>query len=60
MSIVAKKRPPVIPPPDRCISSPVSVTTVSFPVAVSRQRTMRIGIAQISLKTVVNRSSLRI
>jgi hypothetical protein len=57
MSIVARNSPAPIPPPDLTISSPVSVTTVSLPVALIRVRMIRIGTAQMSRKKVLSRSS---
>jgi hypothetical protein len=62
MSIVAMKSPVTIPPPVVVIRdtvSPDSVTTVAVEseVAESNDRMMMIGMAQISRKNVVNRSS---
>jgi hypothetical protein len=57
ISAVAMASPAVIPPPVVRICSPVCVTTVSLPVAVSRARMMTIGMIQIRRKNVVNRSS---
>jgi hypothetical protein len=47
----------VTPPVVRTKVWPVDVTSVSFPVAVSRLSTMAIGMIQMIRKTVVSRSS---